>query len=341
VQTSADELQPLAEAWGLPLPVVDVEAAIAALHRGARTLDRWLDPPRERPQRRRGGGVARARDVQETSGSTERLDGLFGRLTAWSEEHRPGFVHGLSRDHRPRRTTWYDDAKHAWQKLGLKLPALSAPDGQDLDALRAAVSAEGNDDALRQLVAMVRRFHDDTTIAPILVGHGARLVGDDALIPLLRRVRKLEKKRRKQEGSTVGRAKGTRAGGEGAEAPANIPPTDPLVPEDWPGFALTRGARALVVGGDRGARLKRQLCAELGLAKVDVVTGHKPRQVQSAAQRIQAGTYDIVFILKRFNAHKTTDRLLRDRLPESTRLLQIENSAGMQQFVRAVEEGVG
>ncbi|MFO0659460.1 MAG: hypothetical protein U0165_06480, partial [Polyangiaceae bacterium] len=46
-----------------------------------------------------------------------RVESVFRRLTAFSRDHRPGYVHGLSRGHLPKIGTWSDDAVFAREEL--------------------------------------------------------------------------------------------------------------------------------------------------------------------------------------------------------------------------------
>jgi hypothetical protein len=65
--------------------------------------------------------VAIARDIQDVPGVLmvlgARVESVFRRLTAFSRDHRPGYVHGLSRGHLPKIGTWSDDAIFAREEL--------------------------------------------------------------------------------------------------------------------------------------------------------------------------------------------------------------------------------
>ena len=65
--------------------------------------------------------TARLRNIQEQLGEEpleqERMARLFRRLTRFSNDFRPGFVHGLSRDKQPQRDNWSRDEAHAWRVL--------------------------------------------------------------------------------------------------------------------------------------------------------------------------------------------------------------------------------
>jgi hypothetical protein len=65
--------------------------------------------------------VARARAVSEAAqafpGTKSKLQSVFPKLSAYSKEYQPGYVHGLAMGHLPVRGTWITDASLAWDEL--------------------------------------------------------------------------------------------------------------------------------------------------------------------------------------------------------------------------------
>ena len=65
--------------------------------------------------------TSRLRKIQETLGENlfdqDRIAKMFRRLTRFSSDFRPGFIHGLSRDKIPEFDSWATDEKEAWKRL--------------------------------------------------------------------------------------------------------------------------------------------------------------------------------------------------------------------------------
>ncbi len=77
--------------------------------------------------------VARARamaeKIQTLPGARGKLQAVFPRLSAYSKEEQPGYVHGLAVGHMPTRGTWYADAEHAWNELSKLIEELTLATG--------------------------------------------------------------------------------------------------------------------------------------------------------------------------------------------------------------------
>lgn len=96
--------------------------------------------------------TSRLRNIQDHIGSNpfdqERIAKMFRRLTRFSSDFRPGFVHGLARDKVPEFESWQVDEQNAWARLedylDLKpqLPKLSPERLQKLDALKELIKRE-------------------------------------------------------------------------------------------------------------------------------------------------------------------------------------------------------
>lgn len=96
--------------------------------------------------------TSRLRKIQDQIGENtfdqDRIAKMFRRLTRFSSDFRPGFVHGLARDKVPEFESWRVDEEHAWQRLeellDLKpqLPTLSPQRVEKLDQLKQLIEAE-------------------------------------------------------------------------------------------------------------------------------------------------------------------------------------------------------
>lgn len=67
--------------------------------------------------------VARLRHIQCGTHAhlfEEQIRRLFYKMTDYSKRHTPGFIHGMSLNHKPREENWFEDAMDTWQKLQKK-----------------------------------------------------------------------------------------------------------------------------------------------------------------------------------------------------------------------------
>lgn len=107
----------------LPAPVPvdtpqDLARHVAELVRVVDAADTWIVHTRAEQRGLLAQIAAWARYLQERAPVLDPavqadLDVVFPSLTAFSEQHRPGHVYGLSRDHTPRHGSWLGDARVA------------------------------------------------------------------------------------------------------------------------------------------------------------------------------------------------------------------------------------
>jgi hypothetical protein len=96
--------------------------------------------------------TSRLRNIQDQIGENtfdqERIAKMFRRLTRFSSDFRPGFVHGLARDKIPEHESWKVDEVHAWRRLEQllniqpELPKLSPERTEKLDQLKDLLTRE-------------------------------------------------------------------------------------------------------------------------------------------------------------------------------------------------------
>ena len=96
--------------------------------------------------------TSRLRNIQDQIGDStfdqERIAKMFRRLTRFSSDFRPGFVHGLSRDKIPEYESWKVDETHAWRRLEQllniqpELPKLSPERTEKLERLKNLLTRE-------------------------------------------------------------------------------------------------------------------------------------------------------------------------------------------------------
>jgi hypothetical protein len=207
-------------------------------------------------------------------------------------------VHGLARKHEPLNGSWMQDALVAEAKIdertGRTEPAsiLTRPsrDGLVDDAFRRLRAAAADEAApvwlsiVDELVTLGVRDSDVRWVGP-LSRHLTEVAGTADRDRIRRAV--------------------TRAL---ADAESDVP-----MPKDWPYLALTRGKRAVILGGDgRQERIPhiRERFEFAALDWPDLPEG-APRAVQTEVKKLRSGKYDLAIVLQHFISHSVTDKVFR------------------------------
>ncbi len=305
-----------------------------------RTLDAWytLDDVTHRTlidlvvARLRAVQVAIQRHLSsaqrfELAGS---VDKQLRRLTLHAATARPGSTHGLAAKHKPQTGDWSSDADRAARSLAARLAP--TPLDRPVSAPPRAECHAGANDAIRRLRKELKAglegpdfigalwllLHDHALSQrdPRIVGLATAALGADpdgllasaGLADLAREVRKRDDEEADEEADEV--------------------PT-------WPHRELTRGWRAVIVGGDRRPERETAIQKALGLQSLRWVPTDKGfRHVDALTESIAAGSVDLVIVLQRFVSHSITDRLFA--LRSGGRRVVLATSYG----VRAVQEGL-
>lgn len=111
-------------------------------------------------------------------------------------------------------------------------------------------------------------------------------------------------------------------------------------PMNWPGFALTRNNRVVIVGGERKPRVLRRLKRALQCSKMEWVIrrGDNPRTLQQLRDRIAAGTVNLVILLQRFVGHDTSDLVVAPAKAHSVPVAFVPRGYGLTQVCMAIEK---
>ena len=181
---------------GGPKPLAGVDEYIEAVQRlGAAIakMDRWLELPRNLQKALMGLTSSLARQIQEGPPPlvvSDPLNVVFSRMSAWSREHRPGFVPGLSRHNDPDYGSWLADASHWWAELqGEQQRSATTPE-QALRRLGRLVNQGA--EAPEQLVDAVAQAIDsglepnDRRLVQTLMPLRSLLAGSDNRLAVLR-----------------------------------------------------------------------------------------------------------------------------------------------------------
>jgi len=285
-------LRTLAEQWGTPKQKSEQDCAVVVprLREAGERLDTWLEHPQASQRLLLAYAVARTRHIQQAIGTKKgkALDPVFRRLTSFSAVQRPGFVHGLARDHRPLHGSWAEDAQGTWAELGLEHEGKSRASRSFTMGELIGALEEGIDD--KQLIEGVIRMVDHPEVdqghlEQILEPHIAHLKGHKKIKRLRKRIVKTIKSKQR-----------------------SIKSPDPEgPPTDWGWWEYTRGKRCAVVGGDNRNGARRKLRDAFELESLTWESGWDHRRVASLVESIQAGNIDLVLLIRRFIKHKVSE----------------------------------
>ena len=311
----------------------DLLAEAACLDRELQRLAGWADFPRNIQRAFIGLVACRLRALQEDSPSNIRailerqIRKDFARLTQFSSDHQPGWVTGLSRQHKPETGSWISDSDFWWKTLrnelgGLSLKSDATPNPEvALAALQEVVSDAHPDPAqVRQAASQALAagvVAEDPRLVRLLIGRLEALTGEKSLKRLRRAVRN----------AMVG-------DDEEDDEPLLA---DDLLPPDWPYLERTRGHYAVMVGGETRERRRALIQDALGFNGLEWISGYDIRQVQSLAERISSGRVGFVILLARFISHKVTDILVPTLKASEIDWVVVRQGYGLQQISMAIE----
>ncbi len=270
------------------------------------------------------------REAQDDHGlGNPELGRTFSRLTAFSKEHQPGFVPGLSRANSPQTGSWQGDVAH-WLAEARRLyrpPGESEEGGPSREELLVAVEeavgrwggGAGGDP--EEAVEAVRRAllggvrSDDSRLIDLA----------EPLLPYLeggRRIRSLRQKIRR-------RRRQRRERGDPVDSGA-----------EWILIDELRGRRMVLAGGMPREEARQRLQSGLELADLEWPELTGPRALQDLAQRVRSGSYDFVVLLKAYASHEIERALAGACEASGTPLVRVGSGYGMGAIQRAIEQAV-
>lgn len=294
-------------------------------------LSGWADLPDEWDHALCGYLTTRARFVQDAAirRNLEPEIAELNRLIPAISHHvgmtQSGFIHGLARSHEPKLGTWTDDAAE-WEA---QLKEIKAPpertDGACEDELLRALTEEVRDGLPGRAFAARADALLDAGVSP----RETRFVNlaapyRDALDParhaaLIKAIDQAE--------------------------PEPVPEEQPSesLPDDWAGYALTAGKRAVIIGGDpRQERIPR-IQEAFRFDSLEWVRSESggTRRLESLITRMENGNVDVVVALRAFSSHTITDRIFdaRKRAPEC--FVALADNYGETQIRLAIERFMG
>lgn len=241
--------------------------------------------------------TARLRAIQDDLGKKAQdgssdVSRAIVAVTRHVKDYRPGVVHGLARDHGPTRPTWWEDARAFDAALRASFGLTSdAPSPPEFNA----------DDELRRLMEFAKKTNTAPTewIARML--NNGVSPRDKRLINACRGWVKQLKQPEFQEL--------VRAVEEELDTAE-----DAAVVEDastWVHIGITRGAKAMIVGGQRRPQRIPPLRDEFQFAQLEWADdpGESSRKVDAIVNKLNNGTVDLVIVNVSLVQHRVTDKL--------------------------------
>ena len=331
---SADWALVLAMALRDLLPGKDVEGDLDRIQAAIDRRDTWKALSAPIAVRLIELIAARLRTLQLAGVSDRRVDLAFSTVSAWSKREKPGFAHGLMRDHRPVTGSWDGDVDAAVDDLYDALPVVEATPkvGKRLGALETLVAelatcpAEVRDAVRAQIRTEVSALLTEgisarhTRLVHIIAPVAEELTGPD-----MRALRR------------AGRAAALKAeSGATEEDEADAP-----IPEDWAWWPVTRGRRAVMVGGDPREPNRVRLERAFGLGELAWEQAeHSRNSLQKVRDRVKAGGVDLVVILSRFVGHDADQVILPACKDAGVPFVPVKSGYGVVGIRRAIERYV-
>ena len=258
--------------------------------------------------------------------------GIFARLTKHSEKHRPGYAHGLARDHMPKTESWLSDARQhgaeldelAYEYYGEKANSDGTSQNAELalNEIDQFLGDEPSRDGLRQFI---RKRLDTSDLSP-----------DD---PRLVRLLKPFKEHFRGHGfAKLRKALEFREDSPGGENSAVE------LPDGWKWADKIESSRMLVVGADSRPGAEKRINETFQPAEfswINVQDKKHARKVESWAKRIKQGNVDVVILLTDYVSHSVSDMVV-DAVKDSpsAELVFVNRGYGVEQIRQGIENFV-
>lgn len=316
------------------LPGKDIDADIDRLQKVVDTRDAWTGIPAPVVVRLIELIAARLRCLQAAGVADRRIDLAFSCVSAFCKREKPGFAYGLMRDHRPRTGSWEGDADAAIDDLYDTLPTTEATPktGRRLAALEALVAELGTcPPEVNEAVCAQIRTEVSALLAEGLSARHTRLV--NIVAPVAEELTGADMRALRR----AARA----AAAEASAGPEEEEEEDAPVPADWAWWPVTRGRRAVMVGGDprEPNRVRLERAFEFGELAWEQAE-YSRNSLQKVRDRVRAGGVDLVMILARFVGHDADQVILPACKDAGVPFVSVKSGYGVAGIRRAIERYV-
>lgn len=260
------------------------------------------------------------RHVQQTVNQNFEMISWFQRLTAISRTMQPGFVYGLAQTHTSE--SWLEAATRAYEEMrayaeddgARSAKAQPKPQGKMKQALKIMDAVKTGDPDI-VLMALAENadvpLHKYPSVIQGLRRYKDKLTGN----PAYDRVMAADRKISKEE--------------EDDDEDENV------ATSFYEHIALTRGRKAVIVGGSPRPQIEERIKSHLQLDELEwiEITPNSIRQVES---KQESGTLDFVFLLQRFVSHKTYHALKRGPAKTGNLFVLVPNGYGLKSVCEAL-----
>lgn len=308
-----------------------VVRTIQALCVAGGRADDWLEFPRPVQRQIIGLIISTARYIQDECKQDIEpqahadMRSLFSSMTRWSGEHRPGFVPGLSRHNSPDHGSWLADAKFWWKELREELHG----PGEDEGPTEGEALSELEDDLQRtglnkdmvarsiQAVLDAGVSQSDHRLVSLLIPHYDLLKGSRKMKTLKNAVREAIK-----------------SDDETSSGSGEVLDVSPGV------LKVTEGKVAAIAGGEPRPHAVRRIKETFRFENV-VWDPAEKRRIQSLEHSIAQGSFDVLFVLRRFISHGSFADLVTAGNDAGIVVCMIDHGYGVTQLNRALEHTLG
>ncbi|MFO0659076.1 MAG: hypothetical protein U0165_04500 [Polyangiaceae bacterium] len=309
----------------------EAEALVAAMSRDRIETWKQMSPSMQRAWL--AMLVSRARAATDPSLGfpliRSRVNAMFPRLSAFSKEEQPGYVHGLAVTHLPTRGTWLADAAHAWEELEQIIEGEEAIPAARTSAKAARPSEELDDDddddddgpnSERESAPVAATSGESVEVAPAEAEKPRRKLATK---------KKVEAAPAEDAEPSSERADDDDAGGEAD------------IEESWAGWGWTRQKRAVIFGGEVRETSRLRLEEAFEFTELAWVSVAQQRRVHSLVTRVASGTVDLVLVLQKFVNHKTASKVIDACREAGVAWAMVENGYGVSAIRRAIDHHLG
>ena len=309
-----------------PKTLTQISEAVRTLRDNVDAMDRWLGHPKHIQHALLGLVSSMARHIQDESKQTLSLDDernlntLFSRLTRWSADHQPGFVHALSRQNSPAAESWLLESRNYWEKVQQQINPRK-DEVQTRHDLLCDLETELSKSPPRERVIRLATqtvkagvTQSDVRLLSLLLPYAEDLQHAKGLKTLKGKLKAALREDEVSEQQDLSRA----------------------LPSDWPYRHLTQDKHAVIIGGDPRAQAKRRIEETFGLASLQW-EDTDPQRVRSLCTRVEQGSVDLVLIVRSYISHKTIDGLMPACKSSGVAVAVVDIGYGTTQVQLAIE----
>lgn len=303
-------------------------------------LEAWAMLPDEVQVCLAGTVAARLRHLQEESDpetrsvvhGDDRIRRIFGRLSTHMDLHRPGFAHGLAREHTPQTSTWQLEAQERRRELDELVERYCGK-------LRSEQPRRVNPEvALSELDRLLEAGSEPEEVRDFLnLSVGAGLTPEDP-----RLVRRMAPYADLLTGSQLRRLRSAIAAAQQSDeaSEADDESTGEGLPDEWAWREKVKRSRIVLIGGDRRPQAMARIQEVFEPAAFEwpsLEYNAGIRTVQAWAERVAQGSVDIVLLLAKHASHTVTGAIVEAAKKSPVEIVFLHRGYGVEQIRQGIE----